>query len=327
VSARRPLLIPFLVIFVVTIFLFFFVDFATVVRQLRRADGRYLLAACLALLLGLAAYSNRWRALLAHKPGWMATFHAGNVGHMFNILIPFRAGEPARVLVLSQNQGLSLAEVTASVVVELTIEGVMRLAALIGALALGVGLAPRLAVVGLLLLTLHISLIILVVRRQEWVLAHLPGYLARLPRLTEESARAGLTNLLNGLATVTSPRQVGMAVLWSITIWGSFSLFHYLILLALDLEILASHALVISLGALALAPPSAPTQPGVYHTVVIGSLALAGFNLNAVTSYAIILHALQMAWMIGLGSWGLSQTGFSLGRLMPGTGTAVTHSE
>jgi uncharacterized protein (TIRG00374 family) len=315
---RRRFLLPFVALALIVILVTLFVDVESVIRQLRHADPRYLLSACVALLLGLIAYANRWRVLLSNKPGWLATFHAGNVGHMFNTLIPFRAGEPARVVVLSQNQKLPLTEVTASVVVELLIEQIMRVSAFIGALALGVGLEPRAAGGGVMILLFIIGSLIWLVKQRDFVLARFPRYVARLPRVGEARSREVLHNLLNGLTAVSSARQLGLALFWSFLIWSSFSLFHYLILLALNLELLPGQAVAISLGALALAPPSAPTQPGVYHTFVIGSLVLAGFNLQAVTSYAIILHALQMFWMISLGSWALSQTGISFRQLLPG---------
>lgn len=315
---RRRFLLPFVALAIVIVLLTLFVDMESVVRQLRYAEPRYLLSASIALLGGLVAYANRWRVLLSNKPGWLATFHAGNVGHMFNTLIPFRAGEPARVVVLSQNQKLPLTEVTASVVVELLIEQTMRLAAFIGALAIGVRLEARAAAGGVILLLFIIGGLIWLVKQREFVLVRFAPFLARLPRVGEARAREVLHNLLSGLAAVASARQLGLAFFWSILIWSSFSLFHYLILLALNLELLPGQAVAISLGALALAPPSAPTQPGIYHTFVIGSLVLAGFNLHAVTSYAIILHALQMFWMISLGSWALSQTGISFRQLLPG---------
>jgi uncharacterized protein (TIRG00374 family) len=314
---RRRLLIPLIAVLIIVLLLSFFVDVGAVIRQLRRAQPGYLLAACVALLGGLTAYANRWRILLDNKPGWVGTFHAGNVGHMFNTLIPFRAGEPARIVVLSQNQKLPLTEVTASVVVELLIEQTMRLSAFVGALAFGVGLEARAAGAAVIILLTAIGSLIWLVRQRDYVLAHFPIYLARLPRVGEGQARQTLTNLLNGLTAVTSARQLGQAFFWSLIIWSSFSLFHYLILLALNLELLAGQAVAISLAALALAPPSAPTQPGVYHTFVIGSLVLAGFNLQDVTAYAVILHGLQMAWMISLGSWGLSRTGISFRELIP----------
>jgi uncharacterized protein (TIRG00374 family) len=322
---RRRFLLPFVALALILVLLTLFVDVETVVRQLRHADLRYLLFASVALLLGLVAYANRWRVLLSNKPGWLATFHAGNVGHMFNTLIPFRAGEPARVVVLSQNQRLPLTEVTASVVVELLIEQMMRLSAFIGALAFGVGLEPRAAGGGVILLLFIVGSLIWLVKKREFVLARFPPYLARLPRVGEARAREVLHNLLNGLTAVSSARKLGLAFFWSFLIWSSFSLFHYLILLALNLELLPGQAVAISLGALALAPPSAPTQPGVYHTFVIGSLVLAGFNLHAVTSYAIILHALQMFWMISLGSFALSQTGISFKQLLPGSNQLPVH--
>jgi hypothetical protein len=65
------------------------------------------------------------------------------------------------------------------------------------------------------------------------------------------------------------------------------------------------------LGALALSPPSAPTQPGIFHASIVVPLAAVGYDAGALTAYAVILHLLEMFWMIGLAAFGLLRIGLS----------------
>jgi len=81
--------------------------------------------------------------------------------------------------------------------------------------------------------------------------------------------------------------------------------------LALQLNLPTPQLVSMSLGALALAPPSAPTQPGVYHASVVVPLTAIGFDNATLTAYAVILHTLQMAWMVGLGLWAVWHSGAS----------------
>jgi hypothetical protein len=101
-------------------------------------------------------------------------------------------------------------------------------------------------------------------------------------------------------------------LVWSVLAWTCFWLFHFLTLQALPVSLSLSARLSLSLGALALAPPSAPTQPGVYHASLVAPLRVMGFEGATLTAYAISLHALQMLWMVSLGLWGVSRSGLSL---------------
>ena len=42
-------------------------------------------------------------------------------------------------------------------------------------------------------------------------------------------------------------------------------------------------------------------------------LGVLGFSETTLTAYAVLLHALLLAWMVGLGLWGPSQSGASAG--------------
>lgn len=295
-----------------------FVDWRTVVDQLRRADWRYLAAASSALVSGLALYAARWRALLATRMRWRSTFHAANVGHAVNTLIPMRAGEPARIVMLGRSESAPLAEVTSSVVVERLFEQIMRVTALVSAVAVGAGLtvSPGAIAGALAFVSLGMGGMIWLIRHRDSVLERWPAVLARLPRVTEAGARSLLGSILAGFAGIATPRQFFTGLAWSLLTWACFAIFHALALLALRLDLPASQAISMSLGALALAPPSAPTQPGVYHASIVAPLTAIGFDNAALIAYAILLHAIQMAWMVGLGLLALAQSGASVKELL-----------
>lgn len=144
-------LIGFLALIATLIVLFvIFVDLGEVGRQLRNADGRYLFASSLFLILGLVAYAIRWRLLLANEPSLIYTFRASNIGHAGNILIPARGGELFRVLMMGRNDAVLTAEAASSYVVERLFEQAMRPLSLAGAVAFGVGieLSPTNVLVG-----------------------------------------------------------------------------------------------------------------------------------------------------------------------------------
>lgn len=306
------LIVIILILFVV------FVDVRAVWQAVRRANGLYLFGGIVALLAGLAAYATRWRLLLADKPHWRSTFDAANVGHAVNTLIPLRAGEPARILVLGRMDQTPLAEITSSVVVERLFEQIMRLTALAGAVLFGAGLelSPGTVIGGVGMVVVVFAGLWWLIRNQAIVIEHWPRALARLPHVTEAGARRTLTNLLAGLSSVSSPRRLALAYVWSLAAWGCFLVFHVLVLLSLP-EVPAPQVFSIALGALALVPPSAPTLPGLYHGSLVGPLSAVGFDGTLLTSYAVLLHLIQLILMVGLGGWGFRRSGIRWSDVWP----------
>ncbi len=302
------------------------VDLQAVFLQLRRADWQLSLLAAGALLLGLGLYALRWQMLLVNRAAYADVFHAANIGHMTNILVPLRAGEAARVAAISRDPGVSLSQGTSSVAVERWLEQLMRLAALGGALALGIGLelSPRTIFGGLAALALALTGMIALVRGRARVEVRGGRWLGRLPRVTEAQAREVIAGFLEGLSGVASPRRLAGAFTLSVLSWLCFLGFHYLALRALPGSLTLQQIMSVSLGSLALAPPSAPTQPGIYHASIVAPLGLLGYSAAALTAYAVLLHALQMAGMVALGAWGVGQMGVSYRSTLRETGQGET---
>ncbi|MCL4263958.1 MAG: flippase-like domain-containing protein [Anaerolineae bacterium] len=291
-----------------------FVDVTAVYQELRRARPVYMLASSLFLLAGLASFALRWRFLLQNRPGFWHTFHATNIGHAGNMLLPGRVGEPARIVVMGQDKTVSYTEATSSFVVERLFEQMMRLLAVATAVTLGSGLTitPRAIGSGLLFLALAFSLIFWLVRRRERTVRWGTAVLRQLPRVTPEKAEHWLNDLLDNLQYVASLSHTAQTIGWSFLSWGCFWAFFYLVLLALGDRIPAADRLPISIGALALSPPSAATQPGLFHGSVVIPLTAVGYDQNILTAYAIILHIIEMFWIVLLAIVGLWRTGMSL---------------
>ena len=303
-----------IVILIITVLFFLLVDVNEVREQLVSADARYLIAASFALVLGLIAFAVRWRSLLEYKPPSLFTFHASNIGLAGNMLIPFRAGEAIRILVMGSAQYVSFTAATTSVVVERLFEQLMRFVVLGLAIAIGVGLevTPATILAGLGFLVLGFGTVIWLVNHQDFTRTKGTQLLAKIPRVTEETAYKSVSDLLQNLTAVSKPRQFIQILLISGITWLLFWGFFYLALLALDTGFSAQQQLAISLAALALSPPSAPTQPGIFHASIVVPVAALGFDPETLTAYAVVLQAVEMIWMVGLAIWGLIATGSSL---------------
>ena len=80
------------------------VDFHEAWRGLRTSDWWWLIPALVAFGLGNVARALRWRSLFSPKrrPPRGTTLNAMMIGYLYNSILPSRAGEGARVLVLKQ---------------------------------------------------------------------------------------------------------------------------------------------------------------------------------------------------------------------------------
>jgi uncharacterized protein (TIRG00374 family) len=315
-SARRILGVIIGIAVIIAIFLLL-VDLGEVIQELESADPRYLLLASAAFLAGLVAFAARWRALLNYEPSLIFTFHASNLGHAGNILLPFRAGEAIRVLVMGTDTEVSLAESTSSFVVERLFEQLMRVLAVLGAVLIGVGLETSAEAIigGLLFVVLGFAAILYLTTHPDFTLSKGARLLAAIPRVSEERAHQATADLLANLSSIAHPRRFAIALGWSLLSWSLFWLFFFITFRALNTNLPVQDQIAISLGALAISPPSAATQPGLFHASVVAPLSAVGFDAELITAYAVLLHILEMIWLIILAIWALLATKISLSEI------------
>jgi len=289
----------------ILILLVVFVDLEEVVHQVRQADWRYLVWGLFFYLAGLTVFALRWRLLLNGQAPIWSVFHAANAGHLLSLFLPLRAGEPARIMLVSRWSSLGLPVIVSSVVVERLLEQVLRLAALGGAAVFGLGIPVSVqSILGaLIFLAAAFGLLFWMAGHREIVVQHWPLALARLPWVREERARRLFSGMIDGLWPLASPRRAVTALLLSSLTWTLFWGMHYLVLFSLGSAHSASENLAISLGSLGLAPPSAATLPGIYHASIVAPLTALGFDGTFITAYAVILHLIQMLILPLMGLW------------------------
>jgi uncharacterized protein (TIRG00374 family) len=296
-------------IIVIIILFAVFIDLGEVYQQLRMADWHYMLAGSIMLIAGLITFAVRWRLLLGNVPTVKETFNDSNMCHMFNLVLPLRAGEAVRIFILGKGTSISYAEATSSVVVEKLIEQIMRITAIGGAIVFGLGLDVSVYSIfgAVLFLALAFTFLLWMVNNQGAVLESWPSKLAKLPRLSEKRIHQILVDVLRGLSSISSTRQLSMVMGLSVLTWMFFWSFYYVVLLALDVDFTLQQRLAISLGALGLAPPSASTLPGFYHASIVAPLAAVGFAEVVLTAYTVLLYAIKLFWMTFFGVLGLIQ--------------------
>lgn len=306
-KAHRRVWLTLLVVAGIAIALATLVDLREVLRILSQTEWAYLLPAIIVLVSGYVLLSTLWRYLLLNRPRWFSTFHATNLSNLLNILTPIPAF-PVRLVVVSTDPAVSLPKAISSEMVVRLLDQAMRVTVILATIYLStrVEIAPLSILVGFLLLLAALVALFWIIRNKEKITGWGIAILRRVPRVSDELAHGIMVELMDGLADAGRPDRLIPAWLMMAATWACFYAFHFLAALALDQIIPLHDLLVIAMFSLAIAPPSAPAMPGVFHAGVAAALTIvAGYDTELVVAYTVVLHATELAVLAVLGIWAL----------------------
>jgi uncharacterized protein (TIRG00374 family) len=273
---------------------------------LRESQKVWLLPASGVLAAAIAARGIRWWSLFdpVSRPPLREVLRALMVGYFFNNVLPLRAGEALRVVTLARRTGVSIAETTATAVVE-------RAYDVLALLVLLVVMSPWLpevswlqaaafALVGVGAVVLAMAF--LLARWGTRVLRIVLYPLSWIPYLTAERFERGLRNLVQGFAGLHSIRIAVVGFFWTMLSWLLVSLSFWLVLLGFDfgLSPVAAVLVVIAIN-LSLVLPSSPGAVGVFEWATIVALDAYGVPDSDALSYALVVHALNLVPFIVAG--------------------------
>jgi glycosyltransferase 2 family protein len=280
---------------------------AEVWHALRTSDYWWLLPALVVFGLGNVARALRWRSLFApgRRPPRTTTLNAMMIGYLYNNILPFRAGEAARVVVLTQRSATPPVEIVGTVVLERLydvlailviffatepwlphVSWFSKAAAAAGVLAVGIALAAgALAVYG------------------DRPLRLLLRPLRRLPLFSGERLERTVAELAHGLSGLRNLRVATEAFLWTILAWLLSALCAYLVSLAfpdLRLPFAAGVLVTVAIG-VGMILPSLPAAVGVFEGAVLIALDAYGVPHSAALPYALVLHAVNFIPFVVVG--------------------------
>jgi glycosyltransferase 2 family protein len=274
------------------------VNFDAAWRALQASDYWWLLPSLAALAAAVLMRAIRWRVLFNPKrrPPLESVTKATLIGLFFNSVLPARAGEAARILALKHYARTSLAEGTATVVVERIFDVgslVVLLFALVPWLPHVSWLKPAAIVAFACLVT--VAVLILFVRRVSG--PQLPSWLkwlSRLPGLHEATVIRMIENVSHGLATLQRPRQALVALTWTFLSWFVFGFSFWFLMIGFDLGLspIAGLLVVIATG-LAFIIPSAPAAVGVFEVAGLAATSAYGVPRSEAFAYVLVLHLLN----------------------------------
>lgn len=269
-----------------------------VARALRETNLIWLLPAVAALLLGLYPRVRRWHVLFYPRTDLKEAnlFGSMNVGYMLNNLLPLRVGEFGRAFLIGRLEGVGYAQALSTILVERVLDVLVLFALLIALLpvvdeprwATGSALVVGLGALGLA------ALLAAAGSFRRIVSGASSRLLRRAPPRTRMRAERWVDAALDGFATLSHPRVLAEALLWSILGWAFSSVFLLCCLIALDIHLgYAAPLLVMIAINLGMLIPSSSGYIGVYHAIVVETMTAAfAISREQAIAFAIISHAL-----------------------------------
>lgn len=262
--------------------------------------------------------AQRWKVLL-HGQGAVvhsAFVHATNIGFMSNMILPLRAGEVIRPVLLSRRSGLPLGTVLASIVLERVFD-LLTVIAIFGLAAAFVPVSSALRNVGFLLMSFAValSLTVFFLRWKQHRLIQFWEWLASyLPTLVSHPVDHFLRAFLQALSVLDHPRTFVSVVGWTFYLWTIIALVNALGLLAFDLPVplLPATLVVTAVVALAVSAPSAPGYVGSFQFGCKVALAAYAVDSSVALAFSLVLHVTQFLATVAAGLVSLTLEGLSL---------------
>ncbi|MGH2853703.1 MAG: lysylphosphatidylglycerol synthase transmembrane domain-containing protein [Solirubrobacteraceae bacterium] len=307
---RSHLLINLVTIAVTVVFSYIAlsdINLSGVWRALRSCDYWWLIPALAAFGLGDVARALRWRSLFApgRRPPPGPVLNATMIGYFYNNIMPARAGEAARVVVLTRRSSAPPVETVGTIVVE-------RLYDVVAILVIFFVAQPwlphvswfRAAAVAAIVLALVIAAVATVlIIYGERPLRFLLRPLGRVSMFSGKRLEKTVFELAHGLSGLRNREVAVEAFLWTIAAWMLTALCAYLVSVAFHLHLpFACGVLVAVAVGLSMILPSPPAAIGVFEGAAILALKSYGLPKSSILPYALVLHAVNFVPFVIVGA-------------------------
>lgn len=291
-------------------------------HALGRLSGPFLFVPLAVFVTNLPLRAWRWQLIFptSQRPGFGTCLTVLGIGNMANFLLPGRAGDLSRCVLIGEGNSLQNSSRTlATLAVEKVLDGL----ALVGVVLFSVWvLQPPQWVVDLLRIATLIfvgALVVLVLLRYRTrVFVQVVRKAFRVLHLSslEERFDSLLTSFSEGLTAVSSASQMLTLLLVTSAIWITEAALVWGLAIALGLAIPLKSAVVASaiLG-LGLMIPAAPGGLGTYELFGTEAFKLTGMAANNALALTVVIHAWVFVANIALGLCMLAVKGISLTQL------------
>jgi glycosyltransferase 2 family protein len=281
-------------------------DFGALGAALRRSNYWMLVPALLVLAVATVLRALRWRLLISleHRPSTAAVTSALVVGYLFNSILPARAGEAIRVVVLRQRAGTPKSVALGTVIAERAIDVLTLLVLLFVAAPVvpHTDWLPRVLVLGAVLFVVTAAVLIAFAFYGERPARFVLRPLGVLPRMSRDRLQLAAANLMRGLSAFRSPAVALPAFALTAASWLLIAFASWICMRGFDLRLGFSAAVLVVVAVnLAMILPSGPAGIGVFEAATLTALHPFDVDRAQALSYALVLHGLNVVPFIVAG--------------------------
>ena len=283
----------------------------------------WMLASLGVALLTYALRALRWGLILrpVGRPGTGNLLGCTAAGFATSTVLPLRAGEIVRPLLLSARTGLPAAATLASILTERLLDGATVLLLFgFGVVSAQDGLNPKnlgllrdTAVATTVGLAAAVILVWFLLRRREATVRRVASW---APERFRTRVASFFHHVLDGLEVLRSPRHLAEIALWSLGLWVAIGWQVVLLARAFGFPMSFGEAfVVVAVSVIGLAVP-APAGVGGFHWAIrFGLTQLMSVSVPTATAFALVHHAICFFPITVLGLAYLGVVGLSLGRV------------
>lgn len=265
--------------------------------------------------------AQRWRVLLRPlgNPAMRTLVAATNIGFMANMVLPLRAGEVIRPVLLSRKERQPLSGILATIALERVFD-MFTILFLFGVAASMVSVSDEVRQWGYRLCAVAgvIGAAIMFIRWQEALaLRVLRFFLRPFPQRLAEPVDHFFRGFVQALEILRSPVAFLQLLGWSLYLWLVIGSVYLLGLLAFDIQapLIVGGLVVSAVVAIFVSAPSAPGYIGALQAGCAVSLAIFGVSQDRALAYSIIVHVTQFAGVVVAGLYSLAREGMTMRQL------------
>ena len=316
-------------------FFFFRTDFGEIWDSFQEANYVIAFASLPVYFAGIWVRTIRWQYLLRPiaRVSTARLYPVVIIGLMANNLIPARAGELVRAYILGERERVSKAASLGTIAVDRLFDGITLVPMLLIVVAF-VGNSERfpLPAVDWTINLVHLAIVMTVLFGGAlavlFVLAFSEASRAKaeelITLLTPARFRPSVEGLaqsfFEGLQSLRSPTDMGVAWVMSLVSWLLEATMYYIVGLAFDIDVGFQHYLLATAAAnLAIAVLASQGGIGPFELVTKQTFIAAGVATGGAEAYASGLHALVLLPVIVAGIYFLGTMGMSIGEMFRGS--------
>lgn len=293
-------------------------DLLHALRGLPNLQMRWAFAAIAIFAVSRILQGARWKFLLRHRPNlpfrWLIGLFV--FSNFVNAVAPLRLGDLLRIELPSRRFGVPRAEMASNVViVESLFDGMSYVLLLLCSLVLidiPPSLRPALAIGGAVVIALFVLVASAARGGWRWD-ADRTRVFGRLPRRVRVRMARRIGDLVAGMATLKSTRDLLVGLGLSVVGWLMEVLVYWMLAGAFSLHLSFAQTLLVTVAAnIATAIPLTPWNVGPYELAVSELLVLLGADRGTVSQYAVGSHVLLVSWISLTGIIAMFAMGLSL---------------